>query len=54
MFIDFFQHTIGLHVNGRASVAENDELQLIPGLPDSVLQDVQLKGGGESRNGGWL
>ena len=44
-FIDFFQNTIGLHVNGKAKVAENDELQQIAGLPDVVLKDVQLKGG---------
>ena len=44
-FIDFFQHTIGLHVNGRAKVVENVDLPQIPGLPDTALQDVQLKGG---------
>ena len=27
LFIDFFESTIGLHVNGEASIVENDELQ---------------------------
>ena len=25
-FIDFFENTIGLHVNGKATIIENDEL----------------------------
>ena len=44
-FIDFFQHTIGLHVNGKAQIAENADLPQIPDLPEAVMQDVQLKSG---------
>ena len=34
-FIDFFENTIGLHVNGKAKIVENDEL-----LADKTLASV--------------
>lgn len=45
MFIDFFESTVGLHVNGSAQVIENDQLLAIPNIPDSVLSDLAAKGG---------
>ncbi len=40
MFLDFFKNTIGLHVNGRATIVENADLAQIPGLPPAALRDA--------------
>ena len=45
MFIDFFDSTVGLHVNGSAQVIENDQLLLVPNLPNSIFVDLASKGG---------
>lgn len=45
MFIDFFQHAIGLHVNGKAKVLENDELKDHANLPEKVLRELEVVGG---------
>ena len=45
MFIDFLDSTIGLHVNGRAEVVENDELLLKPELPIVVRREISVTGG---------
>ena len=45
MFIDFFEDTIGLHVNGKAMIIENTELLNFPNLPEEVIQDTNREGG---------
>ena len=42
-FIDFFENTIGLHVNGKAKIVENDEL-LADEARTSVANDTQKEG----------
>ena len=42
-FIDFFENTIGLHVNGKAKIVENDEL-LADKTLDGVANSIQEKG----------
>ena len=42
-FIDFFDNTIGLHVNGKAKIVENDEL-LADKTQTSVANDTQKEG----------
>ena len=41
LFIDFCGDAIGLHVNGRAAVTENDELLARDDLPLHLLGDLQ-------------
>ena len=45
VFIDFFQSTIGLHVNGKAKFLENEELLKDEGLSENLKEDMQNKGG---------
>ncbi len=45
LFIDFCGDAIGLHVNGRASLLENDQLLARQDLPDSVLDGLLQDGG---------
>ena len=42
-FIDFFENTIGLHVNGKAKIVENDEL-LADKTLDGVANSIQEEG----------
>ena len=42
-FIDFFENTIGLHVNGKAKIVENDEL-LADKTLDGVTNSIQKEG----------
>ena len=42
-FIDFFENTIGLHVNGKAKIVENDEL-LADKTLDGVANIIQEEG----------
>ena len=42
-FIDFFENTIGLHVNGKAKIVENDEL-LADETWTSIANDTQKEG----------
>ena len=42
-FIDFFENTIGLHVNGKAKIFENDEL-LADKTLDGVANSIQEEG----------
>ena len=42
-FIDFFENTIGLHVNGKAKIIENDEL-LADKTQASVANSIQEEG----------
>ena len=45
IFIDFFESTMGLHVNGTAQIQENKEVQERPSLPQDILDSLQTKGG---------
>lgn len=45
IFIDFFQSTVGLHVNGKARVVKNEELLQKDDLPESIKQEIQATGG---------
>ena len=44
-FIDFFESTVGLHVNGKAKIIENQELLEVSELEKSVTKDIEEKGG---------
>jgi len=44
IFIDFFEATIGLHVNGKAQIVDHDELLHRLDLPLDVHQDMAVKG----------
>ena len=45
MFLDVYQSTMGLHVNGRARVLMPDEIQFLPDLPAAMLEAARVKGG---------
>ncbi len=45
MFIDFLQSTVGLHVNGKASVVTNEEVAAMPEIPQAMLDASYIKGG---------
>ena len=51
-FGDFFDTTIGLHVNGKAAIIENEELMNWPDLPESVARDLAVSGGRKSEQ--WI
>lgn len=44
MFIDFIKDTVGLHVNGKAAIIENDELLERKNLPQQIVEDMKKKG----------
>lgn len=45
IFVDFFETTVGLHVNGAARVIENDRLlESSDELPQDILNEMQLEG----------
>ena len=44
-FADFFQSTVGLHINGTAQTLENDALRRRPDLPEEVRQELGVLGG---------
>jgi uncharacterized protein len=45
MFIDFTRSTVGLHINGKASVRTAEEVAAMPGIPQPMLEASQVKGG---------
>lgn len=45
IFLDYYQTTIGLHVNGTARVLTPSEMEGIPHLPNSVIDASRIKGG---------
>ena len=45
IFIDFLNSTVGLHVNGKARILENEDLQKQSDLPPSILEATEIKGG---------
>jgi len=45
LMIDFIRDTVGLHVNGKVRVVENDELrQYADKLPADVIEEINLEG----------
>lgn len=46
IFVDFFESTVGLHVNGQASIVENDKLVGFPKLVEEVRRDIAGEKGG--------
>lgn len=45
IFVDFFETTVGLHVNGKAKVVEHDELrQFRKELPQDVVDEINVEG----------
>ncbi len=51
-FGDFFDSTIGLHVNGKATIIENEELAKYADLPEAVAGDLAVLGGRKSER--WI
>ena len=45
-FVDFFQGTVGLHINGTVQILGNDAVLLCrPDVPEAVRQDIAVVGG---------
>jgi predicted pyridoxine 5'-phosphate oxidase superfamily flavin-nucleotide-binding protein len=45
IFVDFFVSTVGLHVNGKAKIVENDELKKFnKDLPEDVVDEMNAEG----------
>ncbi|MBN2908614.1 pyridoxamine 5'-phosphate oxidase family protein [Polycladomyces sp. WAk] len=44
IFIDFFRHAIGLHINGKAEIIENDELTKLDHLPEQIMEELNQEG----------
>jgi predicted pyridoxine 5'-phosphate oxidase superfamily flavin-nucleotide-binding protein len=44
IFVDFFESTVGLHVNGKAEIMENAALLNRPDVPEEVRQDMAVGG----------
>ncbi|MGG3467053.1 pyridoxamine 5'-phosphate oxidase family protein [Neobacillus pocheonensis] len=44
MFIDFFENNIGLHVNGKAAIIENNQLRSFK-IPEEIIHDIEEKEG---------
>ncbi|WP_020008527.1 pyridoxamine 5'-phosphate oxidase family protein [Salinicoccus albus] len=47
MFIDFTENQIGLHVNGKASIIENDQLALSD-IPEAVREEMKTEEGSKA------
>ena len=45
IFLDYYQTTVGLHVNGRARVLDPSEAANLSNLPQSMTEAAQIKGG---------
>lgn len=45
IFLDYYQSTVGLHVNGTARVLSPDDLTIFPHLPESMVEASRMKGG---------
>jgi predicted pyridoxine 5'-phosphate oxidase superfamily flavin-nucleotide-binding protein len=45
IFLDYYQTTVGLHVNGRARVLDPAEAACLPNLPPGLAEAAQVKGG---------
>jgi len=44
MFIDFIKDTVGLHVNGKAAIIENNELLQRKDISQKIIEDMNKKG----------
>ena len=44
MIIDFIKDTVGLHVNGKAEIIENNELLQRENIPQKIIEDINKKG----------
>ena len=44
IFIDFFENTIGLHVNGKAEVIKNEDILQKDNLTKEILHNIQNAG----------
>jgi predicted pyridoxine 5'-phosphate oxidase superfamily flavin-nucleotide-binding protein len=45
IFVDFFESTVGLHVNGIARIVENAEVLDWPDVPEAMRQHLAVAGG---------
>lgn len=45
IFLDYYQTTVGLHVNGSARVLDPGEAAALPNLPPGMIEAAQIKGG---------
>lgn len=45
IFLDYYQSTVGLHVNGTARVLSPDDLTTFPHLPTGMVEASRMKGG---------
>ena len=45
IFIDFFQSTVGLHVNGKARLVDNEDLLAWPDVTPEMIEAIQTTGG---------
>ncbi len=45
VFIDFFQSTIGLHINGKAKIIENENLVEDSEVSQTLKEEIQIAGG---------
>ena len=45
LFVDFLETTNGLHVNGKATVVDNQQLLENDDVPDAVREAIQVDGG---------
>jgi predicted pyridoxine 5'-phosphate oxidase superfamily flavin-nucleotide-binding protein len=45
IFVDFFTSTVGLHVNGKAKIVDNDELlKFRNNLPEDIIDEMNVEG----------
>ena len=44
MFTDFIKDTVGLHVNGKAAIIENEELLQRENISQKIIDDMKKKG----------
>lgn len=54
LFVDFFSELIGLHVNGRAAVLDNDEIVHMDGVDDGVLGNTNGNAGTRPERWVWI
>ena len=46
IFVDFFDSTVGLHVNGKAKICEHEKLlEFSDELPEDVIDEINTEGG---------
>jgi predicted pyridoxine 5'-phosphate oxidase superfamily flavin-nucleotide-binding protein len=45
LFIDFFKHCIGLHVNGKATIVENKDISTHPSMNKRMIEEINRSEG---------